>query len=124
MPNDKILSILKMVILSLIYILLTVASLLSFLSMSLIVSLYFTPTLSYSFPIIIPMFIALFLFASQLIPGYFAIDKKYMLITLILSAVLVGVLFSVLLGVVKGLIYGAACGLGNYIGFYFRMNHE
>ena len=102
---------------------LSIACVLSFLSMGLIVSLFFLPTLSHDLIFIVPLFLALFLFASQTIPGYFAVKRKYMILTLILSAILVGILFS-LLNIVKGLIYGACCGLGNWIGFYMRNKHQ
>jgi hypothetical protein len=102
---------------------LSIASVLSFLSMGLIVSLFFLPTLSYGLIFIVPLFLSLFLLASQTIPGYFAMKRKYMILTLILSALLVGILFS-LLNVVKGILYGACCGLGNWIGFYIRSKQQ
>jgi len=111
--------VLKALGLILVYFLLVIASILSFLSMGLIVALYFTPTISYTLPFMVPTYIALFLFLSQSIPGYFAKDKKYMLFTLLLSASLVGMLFG-LLSIIKGLIYAGACILGNYCGFYLR----
>lgn len=119
----KLKPILTIIIIMFIMVLLSLASLLSFISMCFIVTLFFVPTITYMSPIVFPIFMALFLFGSQLIPGYFSIDKKYMYITLIFSAALVGVLFT-LMNPIKGPIYATACVLGNYIGFYLREKHR
>jgi len=115
--------IIKPIIIALILILLSIACLLSFLSMCFIFTLYFIPTITYSLPFTFPIFLATFLFLSQLIPGYFAQNKKYMYLTLIVSAALIGILFS-LLNPIKGSIYAVACVLGNYIGYYIREQHN
>ncbi|MHA1731010.1 MAG: hypothetical protein ACTSU5_03660, partial [Promethearchaeota archaeon] len=87
---------------------LSFASILSFFSMGLVVPTYYLGTLSYQSKVLVPTFIAAFLFASQLIPGYFSSTKKLMLATLLFSAILVGVLFTIIRPV-TGPIYGAAC---------------
>ena len=124
MPDLKdILTKVKPIIIALVLIGLSVASILSFISMSLIVSIYFTPTLSYSLPFWIPMIMAIFLFLSQTLSGYFSPDKRYLLIPLLVSTILVGILFTVLLGFIRGPIFAAACLLGNLFGFYVREHH-
>lgn len=120
---NKLIEKLKLILTGFIMIWLSIASILSFLSMSFIVTLFFIPTISYSFPFVVPMFIAIFLFLSQLIPGYFAKTKKFMCLTLIVSTALVGVLFT-LLSLIKGPIYAAACLFGNWVGYYLREKHK
>lgn len=116
--------IIKLIIVAIILIWLSIACLLSFMSMCFIVTLFAIPTITYSSPFMFPLFFAGFLFLSQLIPGYFAQNKGLMLLTLIFSALLVGVLFILIQGIIKGPIYAAACVAGNYLGFYIREKHR
>jgi len=115
---DKI----KPVVIVLILVVLAVASFLSFISMCFIVTLLFIPEIAYFSPIMMPLFIAIFIFLSQLIPGYFAQNKKQMLINLVLITIIMGILFS-LLNIVKGVIYAASCLIGHWFGFYIREKH-
>ena len=124
MPDrDAIFTKLQPVVIVLILVVLAVASFLSFISMCFVVTMLFIPELAYFSPIMMPMFIAIFIFLSQLIPGYFAQNKKQMLINLVLITILMGVLFS-LLNIVKGIIYAVSCLLGHWIGFYIREKHS
>ena len=91
--------------------------------MCFIVTMLFIPEIAYFSPIMMPMFIAIFVFLSQLIPGYFAQSKKQMILIMIIISGLLGGLFS-LLNIVKGIIYGAASVLGYWFGFYIRENHQ
>ncbi len=98
---------------------LSLASILSFFSMGIVVPTYFFGAISYQLKFIVPAFLAGFFFLSQLIPGYFARTRKLMLATLLFSGIFVGVLFTILKPL-TGPIYGAACALGNFVGHKAR----